>query len=110
MAHAGNEMNDVSPDLFLDAVFAYQKTAAIKAAVGLDLFTAIAQEDGDLDRVAAQSKASRRGVRILCDCLTVYGFLQKDGTPISVDALIGGVPDEVVASLDGEHRRFHERA
>jgi hypothetical protein len=80
VVRAGNEMNDVSPDLFLDAVFAYQKTAAIKAAVGLDFFTAIAQEEGDLDRVAAQSKASKRGLRILCDCLTVYGFLQKDGS------------------------------
>ena len=75
-------MNDVSPDLFLDAVFAYQKTAAIKAAVGLDLFTAIAQEDGDLDRVAAQSKASRRGVRILCDASRSMASFRRTGRDI----------------------------
>ena len=71
-------MDQPSPDLFIDAAFGYLKTAAIQAAVGLDLFTAIAQEDGDVDRVAARTGASKRGVRILCDYLTVQGFLQKD--------------------------------
>ena len=36
-------MADVSPDLFMDAVLAYQQTAAIKAALELDLFTEIAK-------------------------------------------------------------------
>jgi hypothetical protein len=71
-------MADVSPDLFLDAVLGYQKTAAVKAAVALDLFTAISQASGDLRRVAAQTGASDRGLRILCDYLTVQGFLEKD--------------------------------
>ena len=70
-------MSEPSPDLFLDAALAYQKTAAIKAAIALDLFTAITQEDGALDRVAARIGAATRGVRILCDYLTVHGFLEK---------------------------------
>ena len=36
-------MVDISPDLFMDAVVAYQQTAAIKAAIELDLFTEIAK-------------------------------------------------------------------
>jgi hypothetical protein len=36
-------MNRLSPGLFLDAVNSYQRTAAIKAAIELDLFTAIGQ-------------------------------------------------------------------
>jgi ubiquinone/menaquinone biosynthesis C-methylase UbiE len=71
-------MTEISPDLFLDAVLGYQKTAAIKAALALDLFTAISQHNGDLSEVAAQTGASARGVRILCDYLTVQGFLEKD--------------------------------
>src|SRR5829696_8946716 len=71
-------MDEPSPDLFIDAAFAYLKTAAVKAAVALDLFTAIAQEDGNLERIAARTGASKRGVRILCDYLTVQGFLSKN--------------------------------
>jgi SAM-dependent methyltransferase len=71
-------MNDVSPQLFIDAVTGYQKTAAVKAAVALDLFTAIANEAGDPERIATRVQASPRGVRVLCDYLTVHGFLQKE--------------------------------
>jgi len=73
-------VSEPSPDLFLDAALGYQKTAAIKAAIALDLFTVLADEDGDAERVASRTKASSRGVRILCDYLTVHGFLRKDGT------------------------------
>ena len=62
---------------FLDAVLGFQKTAALKAALALDLFTAVAQESGDLDRIAARTGAAVRGIRMLCDYLTVQGFLTK---------------------------------
>ena len=71
-------MAEISPDLFINSVLGYQKTAALKAALALDLFTVISQTDGDLERVAAQTGASVRGVRMLCDYLTVQGFLEKD--------------------------------
>src|SRR3954449_802409 len=72
-------MVDLSPDLFIDAVLGFQKTAAIKAALALDLFTAIAAEGGVGDKVAARVNASPRGIRILCDYLTIHGFLEKQG-------------------------------
>ncbi|MGF6612133.1 ubiquinone/menaquinone biosynthesis C-methylase UbiE [Paraburkholderia sp. WSM4175] len=71
-------MDDISPQAFVDAAIAYQKTAAVKAAVELDLFTAIADEHGDVKRIAERVKAAERGVRMLCDFLTVHGFLQKE--------------------------------
>ena len=71
-------MEDVSPQLFIDTVMGYQRTAAIKAAVALDLFTAIAKEDGDVARIAKRVQAAERGVSKLCDYLTVQGFLQKE--------------------------------
>jgi Dimerisation domain len=72
-------MSEVSPAHFVDAVLGYQKTAAIKAAIALDLFTTIASENGYLEKIAARLKASPRGIRILCDYLTVHGFLTKNG-------------------------------
>ena len=41
MAPGGINMADISSDLFMDAVLAYQQTAAIKAAVELDIFSEI---------------------------------------------------------------------
>jgi hypothetical protein len=70
---------NVSPELFVDGVLAYQKTAALKAAVELDLFSALQAESGKLGPTAARIGAAERGVRILCDFLTVQGFLGKEG-------------------------------
>jgi ubiquinone/menaquinone biosynthesis C-methylase UbiE len=67
-----------SPELFFRAVNAYQQPAAIKAAVELDLFTAIAEGARTAPALAARCQASERGVRILCDYLVVLGFLTKD--------------------------------
>ncbi len=70
-------MAEPTPDLFLDAVLGFQKTAALKAALAFDLFIVVDQERGDLDRIAARTGASARGIRMLCDYLTVQSFLSK---------------------------------
>jgi ubiquinone/menaquinone biosynthesis C-methylase UbiE len=72
-------MADVSPVAFVEAALGYQKTAAIKAAVDLDLFTIIGLGANTVDELAATTKAAPRGLRILCDYLTVHGFLEKSG-------------------------------
>lgn len=68
-----------SPDLFFDTAFAHQRTAALKAAVELDVFTAIQDGAQTAQSIAERVKASERGVRILCDYLTLTGFLVKSG-------------------------------
>jgi|SRR5947209_5284125 len=68
-----------SPELFFQTVNAYQQTAAIKAAVELDLFTAVGEGARSARELAARCRASERGVRILCDYLVVVGFLTKEG-------------------------------
>jgi hypothetical protein len=72
-------MADISPDLFMDAVLAYQQTAAIKAALELDLFTEIAKGNATAEGLARTTGAAVRGIRILCDYLTVRGHLEKQG-------------------------------
>jgi SAM-dependent methyltransferase len=66
-----------SPDLVFDTLTAYQKTAALKAALDLNLFTLLADGPAAADDLAARCQAAPRGVRILCDYMTVLGFLTK---------------------------------
>ena len=69
-----------SPDRFFDAVNGYQETAAIRAAVHLDLFTALDEEGPrTVAAIAARCGAPERGVRVLCDYLVAIGFLRKAG-------------------------------
>ncbi|MGH9902432.1 MAG: methyltransferase, partial [Pyrinomonadaceae bacterium] len=71
---------EISPQLFFDTVSAYQRTAAIKAAVELDVFTAVGEGNETTRALAERCGASERGIRILCDYLTVIGFLtRQDG-------------------------------
>ncbi len=69
-----------TPERFFNAVNAHQQTEAIKAAIELELFTAIAEGQTTAATIAERCKASERGVRTLCDFLTIHGFLSKDGT------------------------------
>jgi len=56
---------------------AYQRTFALKAAVELDVFTAIGEGATTVAALAARTGASERGLRMLCDRLVVEGFLTK---------------------------------
>jgi ubiquinone/menaquinone biosynthesis C-methylase UbiE len=68
-----------SPDLYFDTIFAFQRSAALKTAIDLDLFSAIAETAGETAAIAARCNAPERAVRILCDYLTTLGFLTKSG-------------------------------
>ena len=67
-----------SPILFFETVSAYQRSAAVKGAVELELFTAIGEGKQTPSALAERCQASERGLRILCDYLTVLGFLKKE--------------------------------
>lgn len=71
--------HEVSPELFWNTVSGYQQTAALKAAIELDLFTVIDNGSKTLETIAQATASADRGVRILCDALTVLGFLTKSG-------------------------------
>ena len=64
----------------------YLTTAALTAGVKLDIFTAIGGDSRTADALAQTTGASTRGVRILCDYLTVIGFLEKSGTEYRLTA------------------------
>jgi 2-polyprenyl-3-methyl-5-hydroxy-6-metoxy-1,4-benzoquinol methylase len=66
-----------SPTLVFDTLFAYQRSAALRAAIELDLFRAVGQGPGDVASIARRCESSERGIRILCDFLTIIGLLIK---------------------------------
>ncbi len=67
-----------SPENIFNTLRAYQNTAALKAGIELDVFTAIADGANEPASLAKKLGAAERGVRILCDSLTVLGFLRKE--------------------------------
>jgi SAM-dependent methyltransferase len=67
-----------TPERFFHAVNAHHETEAIKSAIELDVFTAIAEGNATAQAIAKRCQAAERGVRILCDFLTINGFLLKD--------------------------------
>jgi SAM-dependent methyltransferase len=68
-----------SPTLIFDTLSAHQRTALLRTAIEIDLFRALGEGIGDVAGLARRCKASERGVRILCDCLTVIGLITKSG-------------------------------
>ncbi len=68
-----------TPERFFNAVNAYEQTEAMKAAIELEIFTAIADGHTTAATIAKRCEAAERGVRTLCDFLTIHGFLTKDG-------------------------------
>ncbi len=67
-----------SPELFFRTINAFQQTEVIKGAIELDVFTAIAEGNTSATALAEKCNASERGMRILCDYLTILGFLTKE--------------------------------
>jgi ubiquinone/menaquinone biosynthesis C-methylase UbiE len=67
----------VTPERIFDLINAHQNSAALKAAVELDIFTAIGEGNKEPASIARRCQASERGVRILCDFLAVGGLLTK---------------------------------
>ena len=75
---AGQSSPQPSPILFFETMRVYQHTAALKTALELELFSAIAEGNTSAEAAARRCKASERGTRILCDFLVVIGFLTKE--------------------------------
>lgn len=68
-----------NPERIFETLNAYQKTAALKTAIELDVFTAVGEGATTHAALAKRCQASERGMRILCDYLVINGFLTKNG-------------------------------
>lgn len=75
---APEEQAAPNPGLIFSLVNAHQQTAALNAAIDLDLFRALGSGAGDVASLASHCSASERGMRVLCDFLVISGILTKE--------------------------------
>lgn len=110
-----------SPQLFFQTINSYQRTEALKAAIELEVFTAIGEGNTTVPQLAKRCQTSERGMRVLCDYLCIIGFLSKDGTNYSLTqdsavfldkrspAYLGGATEFMVTDeLTAHFRNFAE--
>src|SRR5262245_38831181 len=67
-----------NPQYIFETLNAYQRSAALKAAIELDIFTAIAEGTNTAEALAEKCQTSTKGMRVLCDYLTVIGLVTKE--------------------------------
>ena len=70
--------NRPTPERIFALMNAFQNTEALKSGIELDVFTAIGEGASTPALLAAKTRASERGLRILCDYLTIVGLLTKE--------------------------------
>jgi SAM-dependent methyltransferase len=70
--------NRPTPERIFGLMNAFQQTAALKSGIELDVFTAIGAGANTPALLAAKITASERGLRILCDYLTIMGLITKE--------------------------------
>lgn len=71
------QAQQLSPVLIFDTLSAYQRSAALKAAIDMDVFTAIGEGSATAAALTPRCSAREKGLRVLCDFLTTMGFLVK---------------------------------
>lgn len=86
--------NHPSPERIFTLMGAFQNTQALKTGIELDVFTAIGEGANTSPLLAKKIGASERGLRILCDYLTIMGLLIKENGRY-------GLTDESALFLDG---------
>lgn len=97
-------MGAPNPDLVWELMTAHQRTAALRAGVELGVFDALGEGPAAASELAARAGVAERGMRILCDSLTIYGLLERNGgkyahTPTSAVFLDSKSPASMAPTL-----------
>ncbi len=79
-------MSSLNPGRVHQALTSYQLAQSVKGAIELELFTHIAAGATTPEKIAPLCGGTEKGVRVLCDYLTVHGFLTKSGPDYAVAA------------------------
>jgi 2-polyprenyl-3-methyl-5-hydroxy-6-metoxy-1,4-benzoquinol methylase len=73
-----------TPERILEILTGYQRTEALRAAIELDLFTAIGEGANTAAALAKRCNATERGIRMLSDNLAALGLIAKRGHDYSL--------------------------
>lgn len=99
-----------SPERIYDLMGAFRRSAALKTAIELNVFTHVAAGAATAGEIGKAIPAPERGVRILCDFLAINGLLLKQGERYSLapdaaffldqrsPAYLGGVAEFLVGT------------
>jgi len=74
------EQESPSPESIFEMLNGHQRTATLKAAIEVELFTAIQEGCHGTSALAKRCQASERGIRMLADTVTMLGVLHKNAT------------------------------
>lgn len=95
-----------SPALFFETISAFHRTEALRAAIELDLFSQVAAGRQTAAELGEACQAAPRGVRILADSLTAFGFLHKHDDRYELTADSRVFLDRASPAYVGEAVRF----
>jgi 2-polyprenyl-3-methyl-5-hydroxy-6-metoxy-1,4-benzoquinol methylase len=96
----------LNPGRIHQALTSYQLAMAMKGAIDLDLFTHITAGATTAEAIAPLCDGTVKGVRVLCDYLTVHGFLTKTGADYGVAADVAPLLDRHSPSYMGSVAGF----
>jgi SAM-dependent methyltransferase len=74
------DVRTADPGFVFDTLLAYQRTAALRAGIEINLFGALGAGPAPAAELARRCSVSERGARILCDYLTTVGIIEKEGS------------------------------
>lgn len=89
----------MNPGRIHQALTSYQLAQSLKGAIELELFTHIAAGAATAEEIARRCAGTPKGVRVLCDYLTVHGLLTKTGPAY-------GLAPDTAALLDKNSARY----
>lgn len=99
-------MDEPNPVAIFDTLNAFQRTGALKAAIELNVFTVLGGKSLEASAIADACGADTRGIRILCDYLTVLELLQKNGRAYSLTPTSAAFLDQNSPRYMGSVARF----
>lgn len=71
-------MSHPNPSLIWETMTAHQRSAALKAGIELGVFAALGDGPATAPDLAARAGVPERGMRILCDYLTISGLIARE--------------------------------
>lgn len=94
------DIQDIDGELTASLMGAFMSSAALKAGIELDVFTAVSKGATSAELLAKHTNTSFHAMRILADALVAYGLLEKrlsrySLTPESAALLVKGSPTYV---------------
>lgn len=86
-AREGASPTALDPNALQQLMFAFLKSALLKTAIDLDLFTFVARGQRTAAALAAAAGSDERAVRIVCNALCALGLLGKTGDEYALGPL-----------------------